>query len=48
VLRGGPQPTIHFNYRTDLNEFWENGDLQSRYGYATEYPDGGEGLALSL
>jgi hypothetical protein len=48
VLRGGPQPTIHFNYRTDLNEFWENSDLQSRYGYATEYPDGGEGLALSL
>ena len=48
ILRGGPHPTIHFNYRTDLNGFWEDKALQARYGYATEYPDGNDGLQLSL
>ncbi len=48
ILRGGPNPTIHFNYRTDLNGFWDDKDLQARYGYATEYPDGSDGLQLSL
>ncbi len=48
ILHGGEHPTLHFNYRTDLNGFWGDGDLQARHGYSTEYPTGDEGLALSL
>ena len=48
ILRGGPHPTIHFNYCTDLNGFWADPGLQARYGYTTEYPDGSDGLQLPL
>lgn len=48
IVHGGPKPTLHFSYRTDLNSFWEDGMLQERYGYATVYPDGDEGLVVTV
>ena len=48
ILHGGPTPTLHFNYRTDLNGFWEDPGLQARYHFATEYPSEGDGLHIAL
>jgi hypothetical protein len=48
ILHGGPEPTLHFNYRSDLNGFWEDARLQDRYGYTTVYPTEGDGLHLAL
>ena len=48
IVHGGPNPTLHFNYRSDLNGFWEDAGLQDRYGYATEYPTEGDGLHITL
>ena len=48
ILHGGRNPTLHFNYRSDLNGFWEDAELQERYGYSTEYPAEGDGLHISL
>jgi hypothetical protein len=48
VVHGGAAPCIHFNYRSDLNEFWEDAELQRRYGYTTRYPDAGDGLQVVL
>lgn len=48
IVHGGPNPTLHFSYRTDLNSFWEDAALQARYGYTTVYPSGDEGLVVTL
>ena len=49
ILHGGKDPVLHFNYRTDLNSFWENASLQGRYKYSTIYPDGDEaGIRITL
>ena len=48
IVHGGPTPTLHFNYRTDLNSFWEDAALQEKYGYVTIYPTDDEGLVVSL
>jgi hypothetical protein len=48
IIHGGEAPTIHFNARSDLNEFWGNADLQTRYHYATVYPEGDGGLCVVL
>ncbi|HSJ92137.1 MAG TPA: CHAT domain-containing protein [Ilumatobacter sp.] len=47
IVHGGRAPTIHFNARSDLNEFWGDADLQARYHYTTVYPDD-EGLLVTL
>jgi hypothetical protein len=39
IRQGGPQPTLHFNYRTEFNEIWADAALQQRYRYATQYSD---------
>jgi hypothetical protein len=49
IVHGGARPTLHFNYRTDLNDFWGNAALQQRYDYATHYGDAETGgLSISL
>jgi hypothetical protein len=49
IVYGGTTPALHFNYRTDLNDFWENAALQQRYGYTTHYPhDTTPGLTITL
>lgn len=49
ILLGGPRPTLHFNYRTDLNDLWENATLQDRYKYTTNYGDAHTGgLTITL
>ena len=48
IVHGGDAPTIHFNARTDLNEFWGDPDLRARYHYSTVYPDGAGGLCVEL
>jgi hypothetical protein len=48
VVHGGNTPTIHFNHRTDLNQFWSDEQLQRRYHFRTEYPSDGAGLELDL
>jgi hypothetical protein len=49
IVHGGTNPVLHFNYRTDLNDFWGNPELQQRYGYTTHYPhDTTSGLTVTL
>lgn len=48
IVHGGEAPVLHFNYRTDLNAFWDDPTLRARYGYATEYPPGDDGLRIEL
>jgi hypothetical protein len=48
IVHGGKHPTLHFNYRSDLNAFWENPDLQKKYGFSTKYPATGDGLVVEL
>jgi hypothetical protein len=48
IVHGGESPTIHFNARTDLNEWWGDPGLQARYGYSTVFPDGEDGIQVDL
>jgi hypothetical protein len=46
---GGEQPRRWFNYRTALNEVWEQPKLQTKYRYETVYPKPGQqGLIVRL
>jgi len=46
---GGEQPRLWFNYRTALNEVWEQPKLQTKYRYETVYPKPGQqGLIVRL
>ena len=41
VVQGGGRPLhLKFNYRTPVNEVWDNRTWEQRYGYDTEYGDG--------
>ena len=49
IVNGGREPTLLFNYRTSLNDVWDDRDLMAEFDYHVEYPSGGqEGLALDL
>jgi hypothetical protein len=53
IVHGGTNstaqaPTLHFNHRTDLNDFWSDAALQQRYGFATAFPDETAGLRIVL
>jgi len=49
IVHGGQQPTLVFNYRSEMNAFWGEEVLRDKYGYQTEYPDdGGGGKLVSL
>jgi beta-lactamase superfamily II metal-dependent hydrolase len=37
---GSPGASLHFNYRTRFNDFWDAPDVRRRYDYATAYGDG--------
>lgn len=34
-----PEPTLHFNYRTQFNEMWDDDTLRAKLHYATNYND---------
>lgn len=36
---GTDDATIHFNYKTDFNKYWENQSWQNRYHYQVEFPE---------
>jgi len=38
ILHGGKKPTLCFNYRSSLNELWDESVLKERYHYEAEYP----------
>ena len=41
VLMDGTRPSsLKFNYRSKINERWDNGAWKQKYGYDTEYGDG--------
>jgi beta-lactamase superfamily II metal-dependent hydrolase len=48
IVHGGTGPALHFNHRTDLNEFWADAELQHRYGYETAFPEDAVGLRVVL
>lgn len=42
-------PQLHFNYRTEHNEMWDDADLMHQHGYEVRYPDPGQlGLRVDL
>ena len=49
VKHGGEHPSVSFNYRTRYNEIWGSAEMQQKYGYAAQFPEGeGQGMAVSL
>ena len=49
IKYGGDHPTLYFNFRTRLNDVWEQTPLQETYGYQAIYPATGEaGLLVRL
>ncbi|MDZ4289072.1 MAG: MBL fold metallo-hydrolase [Prosthecobacter sp.] len=52
ILEFAPNNTnrrLHFNYRTEFNEDWDNAELQGTHNYETNYPaDGTEGIRVTL
>jgi hypothetical protein len=49
IKYGGEHPTLHFNFRTKLNDVWEQKALQEQYGYSAFYPEAGkDGLLVRL
>ena len=43
VVHGGAEPTLYFNSRNDLNDFWGDDALKTKYGYRTVHPTDAEG-----
>ena len=50
VVMGAPVGAeLVFNYRTELNEFWDSPSVRARHGYATRFPQNGQaGIAVDL
>jgi len=49
IKYGGPNPELHFNYRSRYNEVWARPDLQEKYHYRAFYPEEGQaGKRVSL
>ncbi len=49
ILRSQRDVRLHFNYRSDENEVWDDSDLQSDWRYEANYPEPGtEGCTLIL
>lgn len=49
IKYGGPDPALHFNYRSTFNSVWEQPDLQRRYAYSAHYPGENEaGVSVPL
>jgi beta-lactamase superfamily II metal-dependent hydrolase len=48
ITDGHTHPTLFFNYRSAANRRWANPRLQATHGYASEYPDGDDGIAIDL
>lgn len=46
VLHGRPEKTLLFNYRSPINEVWDDDALRERYQYTTIYGDGSLRLEL--
>jgi hypothetical protein len=38
IKYGGPDPALHFNYKSTFNSVWEQPVFQKRYSYSTHYP----------
>lgn len=48
LVHGGREKTIHFNYRTEFTDIWEDPTLKRRHGYETRYPEAGAGPGLAF
>ena len=49
VLTSRRKSRLHFNYRSDENEIWEDEDLQNDFSYEAHYPGkGAQGYRLEL
>jgi len=49
ITHGGKKRDLHFNYRTEDNEIWDDQELMDKYGYSVVYPeDGSAGLRVSV
>ncbi len=49
ILAGGDGSSLYFNYRTKVNNVWDDNALKWKFGYRTVFPqDGEEGLVVTL
>jgi hypothetical protein len=47
IKYGGPEPELHFNYRSDETGIWDDRVLRDGYGFTTCYPGtAGDGIVL--
>ena len=48
ILKSQRHVRLHFNYRTEENEVWDDRDLQDEWRYEALYPRAGAGYKLTL
>ena len=48
IKYGGVSPKLLFNYATQFNNMWDDGNLKSGYGYLTEYGGGTGPLIVKI
>lgn len=48
IVHGGKKPHFHFNYRSEENEVWKDKRMRDRFRYEVDYPDGDDGLRVTL
>ena len=48
ILHGGRDPQLIFNYKSKLNEQWDDRKLERSEGYKAIYPDGDDGIIVEL
>ena len=42
------KPELIFNYRSKLNERWDDAKLKREHGYTAVYPEGDDGIVVEL
>lgn len=49
IMAGGKGISLHFNYRSQYNEIWDDRMLKREFGYETIFPENGsEGLVVTV
>ncbi len=48
IVHGGRKPQLVFNYRSKLNERWDDVKSKREHGYTAVYPEGDDGIVVEV